>query len=211
MAGSCVGPGLNDGPQGIQLYGPKLGGWPVGGGAGCSVDTANGLRVDPITQKLWTPPDPQFRVQYDHATSLIIVPTFAHDTILTTLHLSVTAFDCLGTLVMLQIGSGTAHFRLGNGNYWAVTMNTVTKIDGATTFTPFGQPYWAPLNNTTGGVITVGLTTAAVNGNYVINPGSVLTVDVTFTNNVFNYNPDPSNELAWNPPDLIATSLSRPL
>jgi hypothetical protein len=211
MAGSCVGPGLNDGPQGIQLYGPRSQAFPGAGGAGCSIDQANGLRLDPITEQLWTPPDPQFKVQYDHGTSSIIVPTFAHDTILTTLHLDVVAFDCLGTLVMLQLGSGTAHFRVGVGNYWAVTMNTVTKIDGATTFTPFGQPDWSPLNNTSGGVLTVGLTTAAVNGNYVINPGSTLSVDVTFTNNVFAYNADPNNELAWNPPDLIATSLSRPL
>lgn len=211
MAGVCVGPGLFGGPDGIELYGPRSQTWnPVG--AGCGIDQANGLRVDPVTQKLWAPPDAQTLSVRATANPNNATPTFQHDTTMSKLAVSFTGFQCRNTFVVVHLTGGTCHLRLASGNYWAITSAPVAKINGVVTALGFGPAYWVPFQHATGnGVITAGLTTPSFTQAYALAPGDKLDVSVVFVLTVLGFAANAYNLNSWQPPQLLATGWSKPL
>lgn len=210
MAGVCVGVGLFGGPDGPYVYGPVSEVYNATG-AGCGVSTNNGIRTDPVSQKLWSPPDTRvaFARDFDVAKP-DVTPTFAHDTVLANLSVTLTAFPCANTLMQVKLGGGTAHFQLGPGNYWSVVSSARITVNGA--LTGYQIPdFSTPFLNHSNGVIMEGATIPGSHAEFLLKPGDVIAFAVTYTQTVAEFTTSTANLFSWVPPAASIVGISYPL
>lgn len=207
MAGICAGPGLATEGGLLTLDGPRSQEWPSP--AGCTVAANNGLRIDPVTGKLWTPPDPIISDATDTAATLAVVPAAVGTTALGTLEIYQEARLCTRSFWLGEITGGYAGLRAGDGNFWAVQRSITVMVNGApVAFT--GMETVASIENNSGGVIGLGSIPDATTLRLQLSNGDNVRVTAVYQLEVFTFSASAANGLSWRPPAATGILWSYP-
>lgn len=210
MAGACSGCGIDTTDNEVAVYGPREAQW-VGNGAN-SIEATNGLRCDPVSGKLWAPPDAKIAGVCAGAAQKVIVPDDdADNNLLTKLKISINTFANRKTFMVRNIGCGIAGFRSHSGNWWAIKQTSVIRVDGVVPVYGLGVAYTAALENHSGGVMGVGITTPAEMFHFEFTGEHTVELEVTYSIEVLALSVGAANSLTWTPPTVSMMCWSKPL
>lgn len=206
MAGLCTGGGLSWATGELTLLGPREQEW--ANESGCPIDTWNGLAIDPVTGKLWAPPQNSVRMETDTAAGSLVVPTGVATDDLSDLEVELTTGECVSGYFEATLSGGFAGWRAASGNFWTVQRYVTVYLDGVpTAFT--GMQVVSAIENNSGGVLSSGNACDGYSVGVLTSPGQEVRVVAHYELDVLTYTANAANGLQWRPPELRGVLWSR--
>lgn len=209
MAGSCTGLGVRlNRVNEVEAAVDRIEVWPYAG----SASDKSGIRVDPDSGLLWSPPDQKINViEAPLGPNRTIFPN-DNDTIkLIDLSLEMVASpDHDQVMFWFSLAGGFAGYRMGPGNFWGVYRHITTYNNGVPiTFSGF-QEVSGSENNTTGVSLGNSSTIDSFVGIAERPGGTKFKVLAHYELRPLAFTDRPTNAFTWRPPRLQIMQFSQP-
>lgn len=207
MAGVCAGCGLTTEGGFLAVAGARSVEWPTG--AGVDLADRNGLRCDPETGNLWTPPDQTITQVNATGVGQTRVPTSTATVTLNDLTVTYAAGDLRASHVQVVVAGGTAQYRMANGNYWLVARSFTFLIDGVPTATTGLQSVSGHENNSGAGTTTASMVADAAVYDFQVAIGEEFEFQAHYEFQLFALVTNVVNAFVWRPPDVRLTAWTK--
>jgi hypothetical protein len=161
----------------------------------------NGFRIDPVSGKVWIPPDPRMLHAAKFTNGATIVPTVAGTNQIANIRHDMSAPACADCQWMVVLSGGYAAQRMGSGNFWQVERSTSLYRNGVLVSTTTNQPIFSTENNS-GGILGQGAAIEPETYVLAIPAGQTATIITVYQHHTLTFSANAGNGLTWRPPTV---------